>query len=107
MLKALRILAGVLALAFILAVASRVVRDCPVGPFTYENCIWLQVRDALRLPQSKVLRGLTLELIGFCLLAGVLLTIRYVFPSRRTQASDAGGGLPDKAEVTSNPPHWP
>lgn len=107
MLKILRILAGVFALAIILGVAARAVRDCPIGPFTYENCIWLQVRGELNLPQSKILRGVTLEAVGLCLLAGVLLTIRYVFPARRKQASDAQGALPDKAEVPSNPPHSP
>jgi hypothetical protein len=107
MLKILRILAGVLALGLILAAASLAVRDCPIGPFTYENCIWLQVRDELNLPQSKILRGLTLEVIGLCLLAGVLLTVRYVFPPRRKQASDAEGALPDKADIPSNPPHCP
>ncbi len=107
MLKILRILAGVFALAIILGVATCAVRDCPIGPFTYENCIWLQVRDELNLPQSKILRGLTLEVVGLCLLAGVLLTIRYVFPARRKQSSDAQGALPDKAEVPSNPSHSP
>jgi hypothetical protein len=104
MLKTLRILAGVLALALILAAGSGAVRDCPVGPFTYENCIWLQVRDALHLPQSKFLRGLTLELVGLTLLVGVFLTIRYVFPARRTHRADPDPNLSDKARVASNSP---
>jgi hypothetical protein len=107
MLKTLRILAGALALALILAAGSYAVRDCPVGPFTYENCIWLQVRGFLHLEQSKFLRGLTLEVIGLCLLAGVFLTIRYIFPARRTHASDADPSLVGKAEVVSDPPPSP
>jgi hypothetical protein len=105
MLKALRIPAGVHAIALILAAASRAVRDCTVAPFVYENCIWLQVRDRLHLPQSKFLRGLTLELVGLALLAGVLLTIRYVFPTRKAHGVDTGPSRPDKANVSSNPPN--
>jgi hypothetical protein len=103
MLKALRILAGALAIALILAAASHAVRDCTVAPFIYENCIWLQVRDQLHLPQSKFLRGLTLELVGLALLVGVFLTIRYVFPTRRAHRVDSGPSLPDKANISSNP----
>jgi hypothetical protein len=104
MLKTLRILVGVVALAVILAAASLAVRDCQIAPFTYENCIWLQVRDWLGLPQSKFLRGLTLELVGVSLLAGLILTIRYVFPARRTQGSGPDAGLTDKAIAAPNPP---
>jgi len=103
MLKTLRIVAGVLTLALILAASSRAVRDCPIGPFTYENCIWLEVRDALHLPQSKFLRGLTLELIGVCLLAGVLLTVRYIFPTRKAGGDEAKGGFAEKSEVAADP----
>ena len=105
MLKALRTLAGVLALALILAAASLAVRDCPVAPFTYENCIWLQVRDALHLAQSKFLRGLTLELVGLSLLAGVFLTIRYVFPTRRAHRFDSGPSPSDRTKASANPPN--
>jgi len=107
MLKTLRTVAGVLALALILAAASLAVRDCRVASFTYENCIWLQVRDALHLPQSKFLRGLTLELVGLSLLAGVFLTIRYVFPTRRAHAAVSGPPHSDKANVPSSPPDAP
>ena len=105
MLKTLRILAGILALALILAAASRAVRDCPVAPLTYENCIWLQVRDRLDLPQSKFLRGLTLELVGLSLLAGVFLSIRYVFPTRSAHRFDSGPSSSDKAKASAGPPN--
>lgn len=107
MLKTLRILVGVVALALILAAASLAVHDCPIAPFTYENCIWLQVRDWLLLPQSKFLRGLTLELVGLSLLAAVFLTIRYVFPTRRALAAISGPRHSDKANVPSSPPNAP
>jgi hypothetical protein len=104
MFKTIRILVGVVALAPILAAASLAVRDCQIAPFTYENCVWLQVRDWLGLPQSKFLRGLTLELVGLSLLAGLILTIRYVFPARRTQGFGPDASLTDKTKVTPNAP---
>jgi hypothetical protein len=105
MIRTLRIFAGILAIALILAAASRAVRDCPVAPFVYENCIWLQVRDALHLQQSKVLRGVTLELIGLFLLAGVLLTIRYIFPARNVTRNDPGPRSAENPNRSSGPPH--
>ena len=77
-------MAGIAALAVILALASRAVRDCTVAPYVYENCLWLAVRDALLLPQSKLLRAAALETVGLALLAGVYLAGRYVFPRRRS-----------------------
>jgi len=79
-----RVVAGVAALAVILALASRAVRDCTVAPYVYENCLWISVRDALHLPQSKLLRAAALETVGLALLAGVYLAGRYVFPRRRS-----------------------
>ena len=104
MLKALRILAGSFAIALILAAASRAIRDCQVFPFVYENCIWLQVRDRLHLPQSKTLRGLTLEFVGLSLLAGLLLTIRYVFPSHRSPGIGSDSDVSKCAKVSSRLP---
>lgn len=77
-------MAGIAALAVILALASRAVRDCTVAPYVYENCLWIGVRDTLHLPQSKLLRAAALEAVGLALLAGVYLTGRYVFPRRRS-----------------------
>ena len=83
MMRALRIVLGVVAIATFLGVASWAVRDCPIGPYLYENCIWLSVRDQFHLPQSKLLRAGVLHLTGLSLLAGIYLTCRYVFPRRR------------------------
>jgi hypothetical protein len=84
--KLFRILIGLVVVAAILAVASWAVRDCQVALYVYENCIWLDVRDALGLPQSKLLRAILLQGIGLSLLAGIYFTWKYVFP-RRAQAT--------------------
>jgi hypothetical protein len=84
--RVIRILCGLAIVAALLAVASWAVRDCQVALLVYENCIWLDVRDALGLPQSKLLRALLLQVIGFTLLGGMVLSWQYVFP-RRTQTA--------------------
>lgn len=84
MLKAFRILAGIVAVAGILAAASWAVRDCTVAPYIYENCLWLWVKEGLGLPQSKFLRAAVLECLGLALLAGLFLVVRYVFPRPRS-----------------------
>jgi len=86
MFKAARILIGTLWLGLLLGVASWAVRDCPVAPYVYENCIWLSVRDHYHLQQSKVLRAAVLEAIGLVLLAGLYFDIQYVFRSRPTSS---------------------
>ena len=60
--------------------ATQVVQDCTIGLFTYENCVWLWVRDLLGLPQTKLARAFTLELAGLALLVGFYATFRYVLP---------------------------
>jgi hypothetical protein len=85
MLRVFRILVGAGLVSLILYAASRAVRDCPAGPYVYENCLWLWLRDALRLPESKLLRVAALEFVGLGLLAGLYLTARFVFPMRRTK----------------------
>ncbi len=60
--------------------ATQAVQDCTIGLLTYENCLWLWVRDLLGLPQSKLARAFTLELAGLALLVGSYATIRYVLP---------------------------
>jgi len=84
MFKAARILIGTLLIGLLLGVASWTVRDCPVAPYVYENCIWLSVRDQYHLRQSKVMRAAVLEALGLVLLAGLYFDTRYVFPSRPT-----------------------
>jgi hypothetical protein len=84
--RVLRILGGLAIVAALLAVASWAVRDCEVALLVYENCIWLDVRDAFGFPQSKLLRALILQATGLGLLAGIYFAWRYVFP-RHGQAA--------------------
>ena len=73
---------GIAVVGLLLGAASWAVRDCPVAPYVYENCVWLSVRDQFHLPQSKLLRAAVLEVMGLSLLAGLYLTCRYIFPWR-------------------------
>lgn len=100
MLKLLRILTGVMLVGLILFAASRTVRDCPAGPYLYDNCLWLWLRDALRLPQSKLLRAAALEFVGLMLLAGLYVAARFVFlMGRATHAP--GSNSPREAPTHS------
>jgi len=60
--------------------ATQAVQDCTTGLLAYENCLWLWVRDLLGLPQSKLPRAFTLQLVGLALLVGFCATIRYLLP---------------------------
>jgi len=96
MVKILRYLIGIAGIGLLLAVASWAVRDCQVALYVYENCIWLGMRDALGLPQSKLLRAVLLQGMGLGLLGGIYLTWRYVFPHR----ARAAGQRPDSSEAS-------
>ncbi len=86
--RALRVLLGAALIGLIMYLATWAVRDCPFAPYVYENCLWLRARDLLHFPQSKLLRGAFLEMIGFALLAGTYLTIRHlILPSEVAKAS--------------------
>lgn len=80
MLNAVRTIAGAFLITLLFYAAAQAVQDCPTGLFVYENCLWLWVRDQLGLPQSKLARALTLEVVGLALLVGFYGTLRYVFP---------------------------
>jgi hypothetical protein len=88
MMRTARILAALGIVALILAAANWAVRDCPVALLVFENCIWLDVRDALGLPQSKLLRALLLQGIGLALLAGIYFSWKYVYPRRASITKD-------------------
>lgn len=96
MLRVFQILLGIVVLALLLGVASWAVRDCQIAPYVYENCIWLNVRDTLALPQSKLLRAILLQAIGLILLGGIHITWRYLFRRRdsATDVSSAEGSRP-------------
>ncbi len=90
--KLLRILAGVGIFVAVLALAAEAVRDCEVSLLLYENCFWLNVRDAFGLPQSKLLRGLVLQLVGLSLLGAVYFTWKYVLPPRNRKTESRQDG---------------
>jgi hypothetical protein len=79
-----RVILGVVIVGLVLYAANLATRDCTVGPYVYDNCMWLRVRAHLGLPASRLLRMATLEFVGIVLASALYLTFRYVFPSRRT-----------------------
>jgi hypothetical protein len=81
----------------ILYAASRAVRDCPAGPYVYDNCLWLWVREALHLPQSKLLRAATLEFVGLVLLAGLYVTARSAFAIGGAKQAPGSDRPPDSS----------
>ncbi len=80
MVRALRILAGLVLIACLLGTAELAVRDCASGFEAHDNCLWLWLRQRLALPQSKLGRTVTLEFVGLLIVAGLYLIIRFVFP---------------------------
>jgi hypothetical protein len=81
MAKVLRVIVGIGLASLILYMASLATQDCTVGLLAYDNCWWIWVREQCGLPASRFLRAGFLELVGLALLAALLLTFRYVFPS--------------------------
>jgi hypothetical protein len=102
MLKVLRITAGIVFVVSILHAATLATRDCTVGLYAYDDCLWVWVGELLGLPSSKVLRAGFLELVGLALAAGLYLTIRYVFPPWR-RAVTTMDGPPQPPSVNSTP----
>ncbi len=83
MTRSIRIVAGLILAAGLLYLASLAVHDCTTAQHTSDNCVWIWVRQHTGLPPSKLLRALTLEIIGLALLAGLYITVRHVLPRRR------------------------
>jgi hypothetical protein len=81
--KAARIILGTVVVGLALYAADLATRDCKVGPYVYDNCMWIQVRTHLGLPASRVVRMATLEFVGIALALVLYLAFRYVFPFRR------------------------
>jgi hypothetical protein len=90
--KWVRILAGLGIFVAVLAVAAKAVRDCEIGLLLYENCFWLDVRDAFGLPPSKLLRALVLQAVGVSLLGAIYFAWKYVLPTRARKAGSRDGG---------------
>jgi hypothetical protein len=100
--KVLRIAAGIFIVVSMLHAATLATRDCTVGLYAYDDCLWVWVREHLGLPSSKVLRAGFLELVGLALAAGLYLTIRYVFPPWR-RAGTTVDGPPQPLSGNSSP----
>lgn len=77
---------GCCLIAGIFYAAELAVRDCPAGLYVYNNCLWLWVREQTGLPESHFLHALVLWIVGLLLLAGIYLTVRFVFPHARKRA---------------------
>ncbi len=90
MTKAARILLGVLLVCLILYLAKLATRDCTIGIYAYDLCLWVWIREQFGLPASKLLRACVLEVVGLALATGIYLTIRYVFPPWRRPAAASG-----------------
>jgi hypothetical protein len=82
--KAARIMVGTVVVGLVLYAADLATRDCTVGPYVYDNGMWMRVRTYLGLPPSRLLRMATLEFVGIALALALYLTFRHVFPFRRT-----------------------
>jgi hypothetical protein len=82
--KVVRIILGTIVVGAALYAADLATRDCKVGPYVYDNCMWMRVRTYLGLPASRLLRMATLEIVGIVLAFILYLTVRHVFPFRRT-----------------------
>ena len=111
MLRALRIVAGVLLIGLLLAGAQLATRDCTAGLFRVDNCLWLTASEYLGLPpQNKGLKAVFLEGVGLTLLAGLYLTYRFVIsPALKPRAGRAPSGQgaapnPDQPPDQTQPP---
>jgi hypothetical protein len=85
--KVVRIILGTVVVGLVLFAADLATRDCTVGPYAYDNCMWIRVRTHLGLPASRLLRMAALEFVGIALASVLYLTFRYVFPFPRTTAA--------------------
>jgi hypothetical protein len=96
MLKAFRIVAGVFLVVLFLYAAKLASRDCTVGLYVFDNCLWVWLYEHLGLPANKFLRAVALELAGLLLLAGIYLTIRFVFPPWKPASTVPADRPPDQ-----------
>jgi hypothetical protein len=97
-LKAIRIIAGIVLASLLLYAAPLATEDCATTAYSWDNCLWLWLRRRLGLRESRIGRAFALECVGLGLLAGLYLTVRYVFPFPRRQATsqiETGNPAPD------------
>ena len=86
--KVARISVGIVVVGLALYAADIATRDCSVGPYLYDNCMWTALRTRLGLPASRLLRIATLEFVGVALASLLYLTFRHLFPFRRTRSPE-------------------
>ncbi len=87
--KAARIILGTAIVGLVLYAAQLATRDCTVGLYVYDNCMWVQVRTYLGLPASRFLRMAVLESVGIALALILYLTCRYVFVFQWAKPQDS------------------
>ncbi len=80
--KVVRISLGIAIVGLVLYAAQLATRDCTVGPYTYDNCLWVWIRAHVDLPASRLMRMATLEFVGIALALAFYFTCRYIFPLR-------------------------
>jgi hypothetical protein len=100
--KIVRFVAGCFLVGVILYTANLATRDCTVGLYVYENCLWNSFKEFLGLPASKFLRAGFLGLIGLALAAGLYFTFRYVFPPWRAMPVVTAKSQERTADSNSN-----
>lgn len=89
MIRWMRMIAACALAWALLDVANWAVRDCPTGPNSVDNCLWLRVQRLTGLPASKVLRAGVLEVVGLLILAGLWIVFRYLWPRRSAKPSES------------------
>jgi hypothetical protein len=83
--KAVRIILGLLVVGLVLYAADLATRDCSVGLYVYDNCMWVAIRTHLGLPASRLLRMALLEVVGLALALILYLAFRYLLMARKAE----------------------
>jgi len=94
--KTARVIAAVAIAGAALYAADHATRDCKVGPYLYDNCMWVALRTRLGLPASRLLRMATLESVGIALAVLLYLAYRIAFlrrPAKESPTSHDGSTL--------------
>ncbi len=109
-LRMFRILLGVVLIAALLHLARLATRDCTVGLYVFDNCLWVWIYEQLGLPANKFLRAGALEIVGLALAAGIYAALRFLVipPLRSARPPDSAGnpmdhGLGDTEKTKSSP----
>ena len=89
--KTARVMAAVAITGAVLYAADRATRDCKVGPYIYDNCMWLVLRTRLGLPASRFLRMAALECVGIALALLLYIAYRCAFPRRPKEVAQSAG----------------